>query len=151
MASGRRHLLRDQEKKFYRFLTGWDLNRWGITQDFLHDCALENLAKASWPDRLEGVRDRDGSRVIIVTTPDGLASSRILHPDFHRLFSSALGKPFMAGIPNRETLVTFSDRRSLKKRISRQLLKDCRSSAYPITARPFLVTADGIAPAGDGP
>lgn len=42
------------------------------------------------------------------------------------------------------------NRRALKNRISRQLLKDCRSSAYPITAKPFLVTADGIAPVGDG-
>lgn len=139
-----------KKKKFYRFLTDWDLRRWGITQDFLHDCAIENLAMASWPDRLEGVRDRDGSRVIIVTTPDGLASSRILQPSFHKLLSSALGSPFLAGIPNRETVVAFSNRRALKKRISRQLLKDCRSSAYPITAKPFLVTADGIAPAGEG-
>ncbi len=140
-----------KQKKFYRFLTGWDLRRWEITQDFVHECALENLKSASWPHRLEGVRDPSGGRVIVVTTPDGLASSRILSPEFHKLFSSALGSPFLAGIPNRETLVTFSNRRVLKKRIGRQLAKDCRSSAYPITSRPFLVTADGIAPAGEGP
>jgi hypothetical protein len=72
-----------------------------------------------------------------------LASSRLLHP----LFSGPLGSPFGAGIPDRNTLVVYSDHRRLKQRIERQLRKDHRTSTYPITPRPFLVTADGIAPA----
>jgi len=136
-------------KKFFRFVTGWDVNRWGTTAQDLHQLSIENLRQLSWPSRLEGSRQADGGRIILVDTKDGLASSRILHPDFHKLFSGPLGSPFWAGIPDRETLVTYSNRRSLKQRIPRRLKKDHDSSAYPITPRPFLITRDGIALPGE--
>src|SRR5262249_27241161 len=100
-----------------------------------------------WPRELVGARSKDSGRVIVVDTDDSLASSRLLHPDLHKLFSGPLGSPFWAGIPCRNRLVVYSDRRQLKQRIGRQLRKDHDSSAYPITPRPFLVTRDGIAPA----
>jgi uncharacterized protein YtpQ (UPF0354 family) len=134
-----------KSKKFFRFVTGWDVNRWGTDAQALHQLALTNLARLPWPTRLEGSRQKDGGRVVLVETNDGLASSRLLHPDFHRIFSGPLGSPFWAGIPDRQTLVAFSDRRSLKKRIGRQLRKDHNGSPYPITPLAFLVTADGIA------
>jgi len=138
-----------KSKKFFRFVTGWDVRRWETTDDVVHELALENLAKLNWPKRIPGSVERDGGRVMIVDCDDSLASSRLLHGELHHLFSGPLGSPFWAGIPDRNTLVLFSDRRGLKKRIFRQLKKDNRKSAYPITARPFLVTADGIAPGDD--
>jgi uncharacterized protein YtpQ (UPF0354 family) len=131
----------------YRFVTTADAERWETDAQAVHQVAIDNLCRLSWPERLEGSRERDGSRVIIVATGDGLASSRILHPDLHRLCSGPLGSPFRAGIPDRDTLVVYSDRRKLRQRIERQLRKDHRTSGYPITPRPFLVTPDGIAPA----
>jgi uncharacterized protein YtpQ (UPF0354 family) len=135
-----------KSKKFFRFVTGWDVDRWGTTAQDLHQLALANLARLPWPRRLEGSRQQDGGRLILVETGDSLASSRLLHPDLYRLFSGPLGTPFWAGIPDRDTLVLYSDRRSLKQRIPRKLRKDHDTSAYPITPQPFLVTADGIAP-----
>jgi uncharacterized protein YtpQ (UPF0354 family) len=134
-----------KNKKFFRFVTGWDVNRWGTNNTDLHQLAIENLAKLPWPKRLEGSRQRDGGRIILVQTDDSLSSSRLLHPDLHHLFSGPLGSPFWVGIPDRDTLVAFSDRKSLKQRIGRKLRKDHDSSAYPITPHPFLVTRDGIA------
>jgi len=134
-----------KSKKFFRFVTGWDVNRWGTTAADLHELAIANLARLSWPSKMPGSSSKNLGRVIIVDCEDGLASSRLLHPDLHRLFRGPLGSPFWAGIPDRNTLVVFSDRRPLKKKIDKKLAKDCRSSAYPITERPFLVTADGIA------
>lgn len=136
-----------QSKNFFRFVTTYDADRWEQSHEQLHDLAIANLARLSWPSRLEGSRERDGGRVIIVSTGDSLASSRLLHPDLHRIFSGPLGSPFRAGIPDRDTLVLYSDRRKLRLRIEKQLKKDHRSSSYPITPRSFLVTADGIAPA----
>jgi hypothetical protein len=98
-----------RNKKFYWFVTDWDLRRWGIASQLL--------------------RQKDGGRVILVQTNDSLTSSLLLHPDLHRLFSGPLGIPFWAGIPDRETLVVFSDRHSIKQRIGRRLAKDYRSSA----------------------
>ncbi len=139
-----------RSKDIFRFVTTADPERWGTDAEAIHEVAIANLCRLSWPKRLEGARQKDG-RLIIVSTSDGLASSRLLHPDLHRLFSGPLGSPFRAGIPDRDTLIVYSDRRSLRQRTERQLKKDHRTSGYPITPRPFLVTADGIAPAPTGP
>jgi uncharacterized protein YtpQ (UPF0354 family) len=136
-----------RSKDIFRFVTTVDAERWQMDAQDLHQVALENLCGLGWPTKLEGARAPDGGRVIVVTTSDGLASSRILHPDLHRLFSGPLRSPFRAGIPDRDTLVVYSDRRRLRQRTERQLRKDHRTSSYPITPRPFLVTPDGIAPA----
>ncbi len=136
-----------RSKDIYRFVTTADLDRWQTDAQALHQVALANLCRLPWPTRLEGARQRDGGRLILVVTRDGLASSRLLHPDLHRLFSGPLGSPFRAGIPDRNTLVVYSDRRRLNQRTERQLRKDYRTSSYPISPRPFLVTPDGIAPA----
>jgi uncharacterized protein YtpQ (UPF0354 family) len=138
-----------KNQKFFRFVTGWDVRRWGTTDESLHHLAVENLRQLAWPKQLEGARQKDGGRIIIVETGDSLASSRLLHPDLHKLFSRPLGSPFWAGIPDRDTLVVYSDRRSLKQRIPRRLKKDYDSSAYPITPHPFLVTHDGVAAGPD--
>jgi uncharacterized protein YtpQ (UPF0354 family) len=134
-------------KKMFRFVTGWDVDRWGTTAQALHEQAIANLAQLPWPRRLMGARTPGVGRVIVVDTDDSLAASRLLHPDLHKLFSGPLGSPFWAGIPSRNTLVLFSDRKALKDRIGRRLKKDHHASAYPITPQPFLVTRDGIAPA----
>lgn len=136
-----------RSKKMFRFVTGWDLNRWGTDGPALQQLALDNLAALPWPRKLFGARSKDNAgRMILVDTDDNLASSRLLHPELHRLFSGPLGSPFWAGVPCRDTLVLYSDRRQLKQRIGRRVAKDHDSSPYPITPLPFLVTRDGIAP-----
>jgi uncharacterized protein YtpQ (UPF0354 family) len=138
-----------KRKKLFRFVTGWDLGRWGLDAQTLHQKAIENLSALPWPDQLQGARTAEGGRIIVVDTNDSLASSRLLHPNLYRLFAEALGHPFWAGIPCRNTLVLYSDRRGLKQKIARRIRKDHDASAYPITPRPFLVTRDGIAPGGE--
>jgi hypothetical protein len=39
-----------KSKKFFRFVTGWDVDRWGTTAADLHQLALANLSRLSWPD-----------------------------------------------------------------------------------------------------
>jgi uncharacterized protein YtpQ (UPF0354 family) len=130
----------------FRFVTTADVDRWETDAQALHEVAIANLCRLGWPTKMEGARQRDGGRVIVVAASDGLSSSRLLHPELHRLFSGPLGSPFRAGVPDRDTLVLYSDRRSLRQRTERQLRKDHRTSGYPISPRPFLVTPDGIAP-----
>jgi uncharacterized protein YtpQ (UPF0354 family) len=129
----------------FRFVTTADVVRWETDSEAIHEVAIANLCALGWPTRLEGARQRDGGRVIIIATGDGLSSSRLLHPELHRLCSGPLGSPFRAGIPDRDTLVVYSDRRRMRQKTERQVRKDHRTSGYPITPRPFLVTADGIA------
>jgi uncharacterized protein YtpQ (UPF0354 family) len=136
-----------RSKDIFRFVTTMDADRWQLDAQAIHQVAIDNLSRLSWPTRMEGARHRDGGRVVLVLTSDGLASSRLLHPELHRLFSGPLGSPFRAGIPDRDTLVLYTDRRPSRLQTERQLRKDYRTSGYPITPRPFLVTHDGIAPA----
>jgi uncharacterized protein YtpQ (UPF0354 family) len=136
-----------RSKDIFRFVTPADADRWQMDAQALHQVAIANLCRLSWPAKLEGARQPEGGRIILIATGDGLASSRLLHPDLHRLFRGPLGSPFRAGIPDRDTLVVYSDRRRLRQQTERQLRKDHRTSGYPITPRPFLVTPDGIAPA----
>jgi len=140
------YVIRNQ--KIFRFVTGWDVNRWGTDAATLHQLALKNLAALPWPRDLMGARMKDSGRVIVVDTGDSLASSRLLHPDLHHIFAKALGSPFRAGIPCRDRLVLFSDRKLVKQRIGRRLKKDHDTSAYRITPHSFLVTMDGISGGG---
>lgn len=132
-------------EKTFRFVTGWDCDRWGIDEERLNRVAIQNLAELPWPDRMEGSREATGGRLVLVLTDDSFSASRLLHPEFHKLFSKGLGSPFLAGIPDRDTLVALSDRPALKKRIAKQVRKDYNASSYAITPRLFLVTADGVA------
>jgi uncharacterized protein YtpQ (UPF0354 family) len=137
-----------RRENLFRFVTGWDVNRWGLTDELLHAEALKNLVGLSWPRALVGARTSRTGRVIVVDPNDNLGSSRLLHPELHKLFAGLLGSPFWAAIPCRDRLVLYSDRRELKQRLGRRVRKDHSDSAYPITDRPFLVTRDGIAPGG---
>ena len=131
----------------FRFINTADADRWQTDAQAVHHAAVTNLCRLAWPSKMEGARQPDGGRLIVIATSDGLSSSRLLHPDLYRLFSGPLGSPFRAGIPDRDTLIVYSDRHRLRLRTERQLRKDHRTSSYPITPRPFLVTPDGIAPA----
>lgn len=139
------YAIRSTEKGF-RFITNWDLNRWGIDNETLHQRAIDNLSQMEWPRRLNGTRQPEGGRLILVSTDDSFEASRLLHPKLHGLFSRPLGTPFLAAIPNRDTLVVFSNKKSLRRRVGRKVREDYNSSSYAISPRLFLVTPDGIAP-----
>src|SRR5262249_24979033 len=68
-----------KSRDIYRFVTTVDRERWETDAETVHQVAIDNMCQLGWPSRLEGSRERDGGRVIVVTTKDGLASSRILH------------------------------------------------------------------------
>src|SRR5258708_11865301 len=72
-----------RSKDIYRFVTTADVDRWQTDAQALHEVAIANLCRLPWPTKLEGARQRDGGRLIIIAPRDGLASSRLLHPDLH--------------------------------------------------------------------
>ncbi|HUG91286.1 MAG TPA: DUF1444 family protein [Planctomycetaceae bacterium] len=139
-----------RSERSFRFITGWDLDRWEVDPDRLHATAIENLVELSFPERLEGSRQPGGGRLILVTPCDSFGASRLLHPELHDVFRGALGSPFLAAVPSRDTLVLFTNKRSVKKKLLPTIRKDHDKSSYAITPRIFLVTPDGIALAGAG-
>ena len=130
----------------------WDRETQSLRDDLARrDFTVNAFALALGDGRVEdpfgGLGDL-ARRLLRATTRDSFTASRLLHPELYRLFSGPLGAPFLAAIPERDTLVLFSNRNSLKRRIVKQVKKDHDQSAYPITPRLFLVTRDGIALAG---
>ena len=139
-----------RNERSFRFITGWDLGRWEIDSEKLHETAIRNLVELSFPERIEGSRQPGGGRLILVTPNDSFAASRLLHPELHEVFRGPLGSPFVAAVPNRDTLVLFTNKRSVKKKVVPTIRKDHDRSSYAISPRLFLVTPDGIALAGGG-
>src|SRR5262249_15176674 len=55
-----------RNKNILRFVTAWDLGRWEKDAQALHQAAIENLVRASWPRHLLGGRQEDGGRLIMI-------------------------------------------------------------------------------------
>ena len=136
--------------RMFRFVTGWDVQRWETDPRSLHELALANLAGLPWPRRLEGARQPDGGRVMLVETNDSMTASRLLHPELHHLFSQALGSPFWAGIPDarpffRPPLSQETHRPPAEKRLRHLVLPD-HAPSLPGDARRHRSEPGSLAP-----
>jgi uncharacterized protein YtpQ (UPF0354 family) len=135
------------KSKMYRFVTGWDVNRWETTAAEVHDRAMANLEALPWPREFQGARFKNDGRLFVVQTDDGLASSRLLHLEAAPDVSHPARQPLLGWhpLPRHPRPLLRSQART---RTERTLAKDHDTSAYPISPKPFLVTPDGIAPGG---
>jgi uncharacterized protein YtpQ (UPF0354 family) len=126
----------------FRYITETDLGRWGIDSGELHAQAMVNLARlttsAAMPEIPDGTLP-----FVMVTAGDNMEASRILDPRLYGQFAETLGGPFIAAIPSRDALILFPNEKDLRRSLQQTVRKDYESSAYPITDRLFLVTADG--------
>lgn len=86
-----------------RFLCEPDLERWCITADQLHACAMENLAAAT--DRAHFICDElDHGPTIFARSRDGLDAARSLLPGFIPLLTKELGEKVCFAAPHRDGL-----------------------------------------------
>ena len=83
--------------KMYRFVTGWDVNRWGTTAADVHDRALANLAELPWPREFTGARFKNEGRLFVVHRRDGLASSQL--PQVAQAIRQAPWQPLLGRHP----------------------------------------------------
>jgi len=75
---------------------------WSITEDQLHEQALNNLIARSEAISANASQDEDGKiSLILFQTMDGYDAARILLPTLHERLREHLGSPFAAAIPNR--------------------------------------------------
>lgn len=122
---------------------------WGISEDELHDVALENLIKRSEQMNAHAAQDDDGRiSLIIFQTMDGYDASRVLLPTLHEKLREHLGSPFCAGIPNRDILLCFRNDDETVDRLRTQIREDFKKMPHQVTDELLLVTADGIAVRG---
>lgn len=130
----------------YAFIRQEDLERWDINSIDLYETARDNLEEAS--------RNLDVSYVagppslLALGTQDGYDAARILLPRLREFAADRLGSPFLAGIPNRDFLIMWSedDEGPFSENIKLQLQEDSRMRPHPLTARILRVTEDTIEP-----
>ena len=103
---------------------------WGVSEDELHDVAIENLIRRSEQMSAHAAQDEDGRiSLIIFQTMDGYDASRVLLPTLHEKLREHLGSPFCAGIPNRDILLCFRNDEDTVGRLRRALSAATRSGA----------------------
>lgn len=121
-------------------------NNWSISEQELHDVAIENLVRRSEQMSAHAAQDEDGKiSLIIFQTMDGYDASRVLLPTLHERLREHLGSPFCAGIPNRDILLCFRNDEETVGRLRDQIQEDYKKMPHQVTDQLLLVTADGIA------
>ncbi len=131
--------------KTLRFVLEADRARWGVDGQALHELALRNLEHMPWPDRLPDPRGGPGKPLVMFASGDGLNATRLLDPRLHRLLAPVLGSPFLAGAPDRDTLVLLAGAdRQLRTRVARRIRGDFARAAYPVSPHLFQVSPHGI-------
>lgn len=120
--------------------------QWKVTEEEIHEAAMENLVGRSDSMNAHAAQDEDGNiNLILFQTMDGYDASRILLPTLHDRLREHLGSPFAAGIPNRDILLCFRNDDETVARLKTQIADDYRSMPHQVTDKLLLVTADGIA------
>jgi uncharacterized protein YtpQ (UPF0354 family) len=128
----------------YRYVLAEDLERWGVAIDRAMAVAEENLDVASAGISFSGSAGPDP--FLALEPGDGYAAARILVPRLRRFAAERLGSPFYVAIPNRDFLFLWSRSVSstFEERVRTEVAKDFESEPYPLTARIFEATGEGL-------
>jgi hypothetical protein len=119
---------------------------WNVTQDELHELAINNLVTRSETLAAHAAEDDDGEvNLILFQTMDGYDASRVLLPTLHERLRPYLGSPFGAAIPNRDILLCFRNDTETVARLKSQVVEDYRQMPHQVTDQLLLITPDGIA------
>jgi hypothetical protein len=119
---------------------------WNISQDDLHELAINNLVTRSETLAAHAAEDDDGEvNLILFQTMDGYDASRVLLPTLHERLRPYLGSPFGAAIPNRDILLCFRNDTETVARLKSQVVEDYRQMPHQVTDQLLLITPDGIA------
>ena len=122
------------------------LERWHIDLEELDALALENLVERSETLNAHAAQDEAGDvNLILFQSLDGFDASRLLLPNLHQRLREHLGSPFVAAVPNRDTLLCIRDDGETAPSLRRQIKHDHRTMPHSITDQLLLVTPDGIA------
>lgn len=120
---------------------------WKMDIEDLHTTALANLVSRSEAINAHAAQDEKGGvYLVLFQTMDGYDAARLLLPTLHERLRGYLGSPFVAAVPNRDILICFKNEDEVVEKLKEQIAQDYRSMPHQVTAKLFLVTADGIAP-----
>lgn len=128
------------------YLQKGTVKRWNLSDEQLHELAIDNLVKRSESIAAHAAQNEEGQiDLILFQTLDGYDAARVLLPTLHERLKEHLGSPFCAGIPNRDILLCFRNDPQTVERLRGQIAKDFEQMPHQVTDQLLLVTADGIA------
>ncbi|HEY2733372.1 MAG TPA: hypothetical protein VGI70_05280, partial [Polyangiales bacterium] len=105
--------------------------------------ALHNLARSYERARFLQHTTEDGP-IVIAESRDGLDAARLLLPGLHEVLAPALGSPFIAAIPHRDTLLACpTEPAALVRELERRVDAAVRAAPHAIARTLWLVTGPG--------
>lgn len=135
------------EDDSYRYVHQRMIEVWNLSQEDLHDLALQNLRRYSARHPLEVtlIGDDNDPRLLMPVKPDAYNCSRVLDPDFHIQLREIFGPELIVGVPNRDFFVaaTLQDP-ELISQIRKRVNQDFTTMHHPLTRRLLVVSADGV-------
>jgi Protein of unknown function (DUF1444) len=134
-----------------RLILERDLARWGLDGDALRELALANLQGLAMPERLRAA-GASSERVVALSAQDHFEAARLLDPRLHDRLAPAVGSPFWAAVPDRDSLLVFpSGNGKWLARMGGTVRVQYERAAYPVSPAVFLVSRDGISLASGSP
>ena len=123
------------------------LDKWGISQQELHDLALSNLS-AYWdvsPMPLHVAAGEHGPSMVLPANRDSYNAVRFLCPQFRDELLELFGRPFVIGLPNRDFFVaTAAESRELLQHCQQQVRSDFTTADHPLCDRLLWVREEGV-------
>jgi uncharacterized protein YtpQ (UPF0354 family) len=127
-----------------RLILEGDLARWRLDRGTLRELALVNLQGLVMPERLRAASP-SSERVVVLSAQDHFEAARLLDPRLHDRLAPAVGSPFWAAVPDRDTLLVFpSGDQTFFARMSGTIRAQYERAAYPVSPDVFVVSRRGV-------
>ncbi len=122
--------------------------KWGISQEELHDIAIDNLQgyfeRKPMEMAVAGTED-DVPSMLMPGRPDSYNASRLLSSSFLAKLRDFVGGDLAIGVPGRDFFVAVSMKADVMLEHVRERVKeDFHQTDHPLTDRMLLITADGV-------
>lgn len=135
------------ESQAYWYIRGDLLTSWGLTNDDLHEIALENLDRYfdNQPMEFTLAGEEEGPRLLIPARPDAYNAARLLSEKFHLKMREVMGGDFAVGAPSRDFFVAVSlDSEETLEHVRKKVGDDFKQMDHPLSEHLLLITHDGV-------
>jgi uncharacterized protein YtpQ (UPF0354 family) len=143
------------ESNAYWYVRQELLDKWKISQDDLHDIAMDNLHSyfESQPMEMAVAANDEGTPSMMMPgKPDTYNSVRLLSHDFLERMREVAEGDLAVGVPGRDFFVAVTMKLpQMVDQIRRRVQEDFRQTDHPLTDRMLLVTAAGVSELIDEP
>jgi uncharacterized protein YtpQ (UPF0354 family) len=132
------------EERSVAYINEDHLDRWNISVQDLHEQALENLRRRTDANVRYTTVGEGEQRLFIFNSGDGYDATRLLLADVLSNWARELPGHLVAGIPNRDFLIAFSDANpEILRAVAHQIQADSAQREYGLTEQLFTLV-DGV-------